>query len=101
MITFDLRKVLVKLPLAELKEALADLTLDDLKEAHNLIREERDRTLDQLPAMEYSRFCKLPPNRKDINCSNQRARELVKIMEHLTEAELVVLKAIWNYPVSY
>lgn len=72
-------------------------TLERLQSDLENLRQERLNTLNQLPALEYMQFCKLPTNRKPVSCSRQKLTELVKRMEQLIDEEKAALVAIWDY----
>ena len=69
-------------------------TLKQLQDNLEAIRQERIAILKQLPSEEHERFCKLPPNRPLVNCSRQKAQELVKRMEQLIVKEDDAIDAI-------
>ncbi len=69
-------------------------TLKQLQDNLAAIRQERIAILKQLPSEEHERFCKLPPNRPLVNCSRQKAEELVKRMEQLIIEEDKAINAI-------
>lgn len=66
--------------------------LDQVIARHEAIRQESMRTLEQLPSVSYSWFCKLPPNRKEVNCSIQKELKLIKKMEELREEEYKIIQ---------
>ena len=69
-------------------------TLKQLQDNLEAIRQERIAILKQLPSEEHERFCRLPPNRPLVNCSRQKAQELVKRMEQLIIEEDDAINAI-------
>jgi hypothetical protein len=69
-------------------------TLKQLQDNLEKLRQERIAILKQLPSEEHERFCKLPPNRPLVNCSRQKAQELVKRMEQLIVKEDDAIDAI-------
>jgi hypothetical protein len=69
-------------------------TLKQLQDNLEKLRQERKEILKQLPSEEHERFCKLPPNRHLVNCSRQKAQELVKRMEQLIIEEDDAINAI-------
>ena len=69
-------------------------TLKQLQDNLEKLRQERIAILKQLPSEEHERFCKLPPNRPLVNCSRQKAQELVKRMEQLIIEEDDAINAI-------
>ena len=65
--------------------------LDQVIARHEASRQESMQTLEQLPGLSYSWYCKLPPGRKEVKCSLQKEQELVKKMERLREEEYQII----------